>query len=167
MCQSCNYSELIEAHGLDSTPNRVRIMEVIGNNPSPIRAPEIFATVRRTAEINRVTVYRILDLLVERGLVARLSGGGRSQVYGIAPNENHPAHPHFHCRNCDVLQCLQPGSLKVDVGDYQRFFAGEILGVDVLVEGVCSSCLKKARGLQPFSSKGSSSAPTSSMQSSQ
>jgi Fur family transcriptional regulator, ferric uptake regulator len=145
MCQHCNYPELIETHGLDPTPNRVRVMEMIGNNPSPIRAQEIFTTVRRTAEINRVTVYRILDLLVERGLVARLSGGGRSRVYGIAPNENHPAHPHFHCRNCDLLQCLQPGSLKVDVEDYQRSFAGEICGVDVRVEGICSACLKKAR----------------------
>jgi len=148
MCQRCNYPELIETHGLDPTPNRVRIMEVIGNNPSPIRAQEIFTTVRRTAEINRVTVYRILDLLVERGLAARLSGGGRSLVYGIAPSENHPAHPHFHCKNCDVLQCLQPGSLKVDIGDYQRSFAGEIRGVDVRVEGICSSCLKKVRDLR-------------------
>ena len=145
MCQRCNYPELIAAHGLDPTPNRVRIMEMIGNNPSPILAQEIFTTVRRTAEINRVTVYRILDLLVERGLVARLNGGGRSRVYGIAPNENHPAHPHFHCRNCDLLQCLQPGSLKVDVEDYRRSFAGEIRGVDIRVEGICSACLKKVR----------------------
>ncbi len=76
MCQRCNYPDLIEAQGLDPTPNRVRIMEVIGNNPSPIRAQEIFTTVRRTAEINRVTVYRILDLLVEKGLVARLERRG-------------------------------------------------------------------------------------------
>jgi Fur family ferric uptake transcriptional regulator len=148
MCQRCNYPELLMGGDLDPTPNRVRIMEVIGNNPSPIRAQEIFTTVRRTAEINRVTVYRIIDQLVERGLVARLSGGGRSLVYGIAPNENHPAHPHFHCKNCDVLQCLQPGSLLVDVGDYQRSFAGEIREVDVRVEGICSSCLKKVRDLR-------------------
>lgn len=153
MCQRCNYPDLIEAQGLDPTPNRVRIMEVIGNNPSPIRAQEIFTTVRRTAEINRVTVYRILDLLVEKGLVARLGGGGRSLAYGIAPNENHPAHPHFHCKNCDVLQCLQPGSLKVDVGDYQRSFAGEIRGVDVRVEGICSACLKKVRAFRSKTSR--------------
>jgi len=148
MCQRCNYPDLIEAQGLDPTPNRVRIMEVIGSNPSPIQAQEICMIVRSTAEINRVTVYRILDLLVERGLVARLGGGGRSLVYGIAPNENHPAHPHFHCRNCDAFQCLQPGSLKVDVGDYQRSFAGEIRAVDVRLEGICSACLKKIRTLR-------------------
>lgn len=147
MCQRCNYAMQIKARGLEPTPKRVRILEVIGNNPSPIRAQDIYTAVRRTAEINRVTVYRILDLLVDKGLAVRL-GGGRSLSYGIAPNENHPAHPHFHCRNCGMLQCLQPGSLKVDVEDYRRSFAGEIREVEVLVEGICSACLNKAGPLR-------------------
>jgi Fur family ferric uptake transcriptional regulator len=148
MCLRCNYPELLETGGLDPTPSRVRVMEVVGNNPAPIRAQDIFTTVSRTAAINRVTVYRILDRLVEKGLVERLSGGGRSLVYGIAPNANHPAHPHFHCRSCDALQCLQPGSLTVDVGEIRRSFAGEIRGVEVRVEGICSTCLKKSRRLR-------------------
>jgi Fur family ferric uptake transcriptional regulator len=148
MCLQCNYPELLEAGGLDPTPGRVRVMEVVGNNPAPIRAQEIFTTVNRTAAINRVTVYRILDRLVEKGLVERLSSGGRSRVYGIAPNAHHPAHPHFHCRSCDALQCLQPGSLKVDVGEIRRSFAGEIRGVEVRVEGICITCLKKRRRLR-------------------
>jgi len=95
MCSRCNYSELIEQSGLDPTPNRVRVLETIGNSGSPVSAGDIVATAQRTAGINRVTVYRILDLLVGRGLAARMVGGGRSLVYGMAPSENHPAHPHF------------------------------------------------------------------------
>lgn len=145
MCLHCNYPELLQSGGLDPTPNRVRVLAAVGNNPSPIRAQEIFATVSRTAAINRVTVYRILDLLVEKGLAERLSTGGRSRLYGIAPNANHPAHPHFHCRRCDALQCLEPGSLTVDTGEIRRSFAGEIRAVEVRVEGICSLCLKKSR----------------------
>jgi Fur family ferric uptake transcriptional regulator len=143
MCQRCNYAELLDAVGLDPTPGRLRVLEVIGNNSSPVSAQDIFATVSRTAAINRVTVYRILDVLVEKGMVARLSGGGRSLVYGLAPSENHPAHPHFHCRSCGVLQCLQPGSLNVDLKGIERSFAGEITGVEVRVDGICRDCLKK------------------------
>jgi Fur family ferric uptake transcriptional regulator len=143
MCQRCNYSEMIIDMGLDPTPNRVRVMEVIGNNPSPLRAQDIFTTLSRTADINRVTVYRILDLLVERGLVERLSPGGRSLAYGMAPNQNHPAHPHFNCKNCGALHCLQPDSLKVDITDIERSFAGEVRRVSVQVDGICRNCLKK------------------------
>ena len=142
MCQHCNYSELLDVMGLDPTPNRLRIMEVVGNNTSPIGVQDIFTTLSRTAEINRVTVYRILDLLVEKGLVERLSGGGRSLFYGMAPNENHPAHPHFHCKSCGALQCMQPVNFNVDIKDIQRSFAGEVRSVEVLVSGICRNCLR-------------------------
>ena len=143
MCQRCNYAELLDVAGLGSTPSRLRVLQVIGNNSSPVSAQDIFTTVSRTAHINRVTVYRILDVLVEKGLVDRLSGGGRSLVYGLAANENHPAHPHFHCRSCGALQCLEPGSLKVDLRGIKRSFTGEIQGVAVRVDGICKNCLKE------------------------
>ena len=145
MCQRCNYAELLEGRGLEPIVNRMRVLEVIGGNPSPLSAQEIFTTLIRTTDINRVTVYRILDLLVEKGLVERLSSRGRSQVYGMAPNPNHPAHPHFHCRSCGALQCLQPGSLKVDLAGIERSFAGEVQAVEVRLEGICRNCLKPAQ----------------------
>lgn len=144
MCDQCDYLQLLTSGGLDPTPNRLRVLEVIGANSAPLSAQAIFATLKRTAGINRVTIYRILDLLASRGLVERLSGGGRSLVYGMAPNQNHPAHPHFHCKNCGGLQCLHPGSLKVDLRGIERSFAGEIQGVEVRVDGICKNCLKRA-----------------------
>jgi Fur family transcriptional regulator, ferric uptake regulator len=145
MCQRCNYREMLDGMGLDSTLNRLRVLEVIGSNPSPMGAREIFETLSRTEGINRVTVYRILDLLAEKGLVIRLSGLDRGMVYGLAPNENHPVHPHFQCRSCGVLQCMQPASINMDLRDVQRSFAGEIRSVDIRVSGICGNCLKTER----------------------
>ncbi len=144
MCHRCDYPALLAAAGVGATPNRLCVLEVVGANTGPLAAREIFDTVRRTGGINRVTVYRILDLLVEKGLLDRIKGGGRSYVYGLAPNPHHPAHPHFFCRSCGALQCLQPGSLKVDLKAITRSFAGEIQGVEVRVDGVCRSCLDQA-----------------------
>jgi Fur family ferric uptake transcriptional regulator len=145
MCQRCNYGEMLDAMGLGATPNRLRVLEMIGSNSSPIGAQEIFETLSRTTEINRVTVYRILDLLVEKGLVTRLSGLGRGLVYGLAPSEYHPAHPHFQCRSCGALQCLQPASLNMDIREVQRTFPGKIMDVDIRVSGTCGNCLKTER----------------------
>ncbi len=143
MCTSCDYEALLERAGLDSTPNRLGVLEAIGAGSGPLRAQEVFATVNRATGLNRVTVYRILDLLVERGVVERISGGGRSFAYGLAPNENHPAHPHFRCRSCGVLQCMQPNSLKLDLRGVPRSFRGEIQAVEVRVDGICGRCLKR------------------------
>ena len=144
MCQHCDYTGFMKASGLGHTPNRHRVLEVIGNNSSPLSAQQIFDTLSRSDNINRVTVYRILDLLVDKGLVERINGGGRSFVYGLAPNDNHPAHPHFFCKSCGNLECLNPQSLNVDLQPMRRTFAGLIENVEVRVDGVCKNCLKSA-----------------------
>ena len=81
--------------------------------------------------------------LVDKGLVDRINGGGRSFVYGLAPNENHPAHPHFFCKSCGNLECLNPQSLRVDLQSMQRTFPGMIENVAVRVDGVCKNCLRR------------------------
>ena len=146
MCHLCNYSQLLEDNDLDPTDRRVLVLEVIGNNNSPLSAQEIFLTLRRTANINRVTVYRILYILVERGIVDRISSGGRSFVYGLAPSANHPAHPHFYCTTCGIMECLNPESLNLDLTPMRRTFAGVIENVEIRVDGVCKNCVKTNKG---------------------
>ena len=143
MCHHCDYARLLEKSGLSHTRNRHRVLEMIGNNNSPLSAQQIFETLSRTVNINRVTVYRILDLLVDNGLVDRISSGVRSFAYGLAPNENHPAHPHFLCKTCGNLECLNPQSLSVDLQPMQRNFPGLIENVEVRVNGVCKNCLRR------------------------
>ncbi len=106
MCNQCNYEDLLNAARLDTTDNRIRVLEVIGNNSFPLSAADIYNTLERNGSINRVTVYRILDLLVEHELVDRISTGGRAFYYGMAPNANHHPHPHFYCKRCGQMDCL-------------------------------------------------------------
>jgi Fur family ferric uptake transcriptional regulator len=147
MCQHCDYSKLLEESGLGYTAHRHRVLEVIGNSNGPLSAQQIYETLSRCDIINLVTVYRILDLLVEKGLVNRISGGRRSFVYGLAPNENHPSHPHFYCMTCGNMECLNPESLNVDLQPLQRTFPGRIEGIEVRVDGVCKNCLRTAKRL--------------------
>ncbi len=148
MCHQCNYSELLQTAGMEATANRLRVLEVIGNNSFPLSAGDIFETLARTSSINRVTVYRILDLLVDHGVVERLSTGGRAAYFGIAPNEHHQPHPHFYCKSCGQMDCLNPGSLSVETEALWKTFPGRIDKVEVRVDGVCKNCLKQSDGLR-------------------
>jgi Fur family ferric uptake transcriptional regulator len=145
MCQDCNYPEMLEAVGLSPTPNRVNILSLVGGNNSPLSARDIFRILRRNSAINRVTVYRILELLVEKGLVERMSSGGRSFHFGIAPNENHRPHPHFYCRRCGALECLRPEALPIDLRPLENTYPGRIEHVAVRVDGICKTCLGRGR----------------------
>ncbi len=141
MCEKCNYSEMLSRAGLSPTAHRIRVMEVIGNNNYPLSAQEIYDTVQRNQSINRVTVYRILDFLVENGLVDRISGG-RASFFGLAPNDNHLPHPHFYCRQCGCVNCLSPRSISMDITSLERIFPGKIDNVEIRVDGVCKNCLR-------------------------
>ncbi len=143
MCARCNYREILERAGLEATPGRLRVLEVVGNHPAPLSAADIHRTVNRTGTLDRVTVYRILDRLVREKILKELSLGGRRRLYGMAPSEHHPPHPHFRCARCGAVQCLPPGGVRVDLGGVRRVFAGEIRDVEVRLEGLCTTCLNR------------------------
>ena len=145
MCEKCDYTDLLRSHGLEGIPNRLRVMEIIGNSSSPLSARDVHDTISRTREINRVTVYRILDLLVENGLLEKISTGDRLFHFGLAPNSNHPAHPHFYCRTCGVVECLSPGSLQLEMEALNRTFPGVIEKAAVRLDGICRTCLRRHR----------------------
>lgn len=143
MCHQCNYAAMLTSAEVETTKNRLHVLEVVGNNQFPLSADDIFKTLERSSSINRVTIYRILDLLVDNGIVERLSTGGRAAYYGLAPNDHHAPHPHFYCKNCGQMDCLNPESLSVDTGPLWQTFPGRIDKVEVRVDGVCKNCLKQ------------------------
>ena len=142
MCKNCDYENILGAQGLEPTGNRLRILEAIGNNNYPLTAVDIFHIVERMHSINRVTVYRILDLLVEKKILERLNVGSRAAYYGLAPNENHVPHPHFFCIRCGQMDCLNAESIAINDDSLRKSFPGEIKKVEVRVDGICKNCLK-------------------------
>lgn len=140
MCHQCNYEKLLADAKLKITENRLGVLEIVGNNNFPLSAKDIYATLKRNISINKVTVYRILDLLVDHGVLDRISTGGRAFYYGLAPNAHHEYHPHFYCKRCGHMECLSPDSLSVDMKDFIRTFPGKIDKVEVRIDGICKNC---------------------------
>jgi Fur family ferric uptake transcriptional regulator len=79
--------------------------------------------------MNRVTLYRILDLLVERGVAARHNAGERSFRYCLGRGVH--GHSHFHCNRCGQTQCLdsrllEPGLSRILSGLPMRVEMAEV-----------------------------------------
>jgi Fur family ferric uptake transcriptional regulator len=145
VCQRCDYPEFLKSSDLAATPHRLMVLEIIGNSGSPLSPQEIFRTLQRSHPMNKVTLYRILDLLVARKLVERISAGDRSYRYGLAPNSNHPQHPHFYCNACGNMECLAPEALPLDTRSLQRAFPALIEKVEVRLDGICKNCLRRRK----------------------
>jgi Fur family transcriptional regulator, ferric uptake regulator len=142
MCQHCNYLQLLQTADLEASANRLQVLEVVGGSNCPLSAGDIYNVLERTQAMNRVTVYRILDLLVEHKILERLSTGGRAAYYGLAPNEHHLPHAHFYCSRCGQMDCLRPEILSIDSELLKKTFPGEIARVEIRVDGICKNCLK-------------------------
>ena len=136
------YINLLEKCGLVSTLNRLAVLEIVGKSSSPLTAQEIFETLNRTKGINRVTIYRILELLVDIKLLERISGGDRSFRYGMGVKADNLEHPHFFCTKCANMECLNPETMNFNIDEFQRTFTGKVDKVEIRIDGICKNCLK-------------------------
>ena len=89
------------------------------------------------ADIDRVTLYRVLDWLTDAGLAHRVAGPDRVfrfSVHGAGP------HGHFRCTRCARTWCMkEAGSLSRTVRSMvPEGFAPE--AVELTVSGVCAHC---------------------------
>ena len=141
MCEYCDYPALLAERGLAATGNRLRVLEIVGGAAAPLSAHEIHEALRAERHVNRVTLYRILDLLVGHGLLERMSAGDRAFRYGPAPNSVHRRHPHFFCTRCGAMQCLPPEAVTVDLSELGWAFPNLVEKVELRLDGICEKCL--------------------------
>lgn len=141
MCDSCDYKALLTGAGLKVTPHRLAVLELLGRGDGPLSAGQVHARLSPGHPLDRVTVYRTLEALCEKGLARRLRTGGRTCFYHLACPE-HPPHPHFYCTMCGELSCLSQGAVKVDLSRLGGSFPGRVSVLNLSLEGVCPACLK-------------------------
>jgi len=91
---------------------------------------------RRLPQLDRVSLYRALDWLVDHRLAHRLSDADGVHRYGPSPEGRSHRHPHFHCTRCGLTTCLDHAktrSVRLPQGFRQA-------AIDILVKGLCSTC---------------------------
>ena len=99
-------------------------------------------------ELDRVTLYRLIDRLTQAGLLLCRVDVSRTRRFQAMPAEIH-AISHFECQSCHRDSPL-PGALQANANDFERaaqtaLEALKALGyrgtsVDFAVRGVCADC---------------------------
>ena len=96
--------------------------------------------------VDRVTVYRVLEWLVNLGIAHRIAGDDRVWRFMVstqgaiaksAESGQHGHHAHFTCQTCGQTFCLDKAIPKVDVKLPKGFRTSEI---DLVVRGRCAQC---------------------------
>ncbi|MGB9590132.1 MAG: Fur family transcriptional regulator [candidate division WOR-3 bacterium] len=97
----------------------------------------------RARRISRATVYRTLSLMVESGLVKEYRFGQSGRLYEHVIG--HPRHFHLVCDQCGAIEEINcPSAAEALSGDARKS-GYQVLGIDVVVHGICGKCRKAKR----------------------
>lgn len=131
---------LLHEAGLKVTPGRLRVLEIMGEAAQPMCHADIEALL---PDVDRVTLYRILDSLVACGIALKAVDPRGVFRYSVgAVRQEHRNHVHFRCTGCGGVFCLKavpPAPPKLPRG-----FRLDAMEVDI--SGLCAGCRKQQPG---------------------
>lgn len=121
------------------TTAKVEILELLGNAATALSHKEIQAELG--ALCNRVTIYRVLERLLEEGFIHRIINTDGVVKYARCQQckeHNHQHnHVHFSCTQCQELTCLQQVQPSYQLPP--NYLAQE---VHFTISGICPNCLE-------------------------
>lgn len=131
---------LIADRGARATRTRVQTLGVLLAAHEALTHHEIERRVKRGHDVDRVTLYRVLEWLVEQGLAHKIAGEDRVWRYSAAGHGSAApgTHAHFQCSDCGRVVCLDDASVPA-VSLPRGFRRRE---VEVTVRGSCDDCGK-------------------------
>jgi Fur family ferric uptake transcriptional regulator len=133
-----NWSEdVLKKAGLRITAHRVDVLEWLNDKQKPVTLQELnrhFQT-----NINRITLYRILNDLAETGIVKMFYGQDGQKYIEEIPNKSSEhahkdGHLHFQCNSCDTVFCLD----DIEVLNLPKGF--NISPEQSILIGLCEKC---------------------------
>ena len=135
--ESNNIKEMLKKRNLKATSNRLNLLTKMQNNGSAMS----FSKIQNTMQpIDRVTLYRTIEKLKEKGIIHIAFQSNKEIYYAICgmdcSTEKHTHnHVHFKCLDCKTVTCEDLlNSLNISLPKY------EIHNVAVNVNGLCEIC---------------------------
>ena len=136
-------SQLLEAHGVKPTANRIVVVKALAAAERPMSLTELEYKI---LSIDKSGVFRALTLFREHHLVHVLEDGGDGVRYELCLShdehqEDDDQHVHFYCEHCHRTFCLPATPIPpVSLPD------GYLMqSINYMVKGLCPECRKKLR----------------------
>ncbi len=133
------FAAQLRAAAVKVTRPRLRVLACLGRAAKALTHAELeeqFAA-EAAGTLDRVTLYRVLDSLLDCGLAQRtLDARGVYRFELNSVRAAHAAHAHFHCQHCGGVTCLEQMAMPAACLP-AGFVARQI---EVEVRGLCAGC---------------------------
>lgn len=127
--KNIDVTELLRAHGITPTQQRVEIAQILFTKPQHLSAEQILGMVNQDqALVSKATVYNTLGLFAEQGLIREVIVDPTKVFY----DSNMLSHHHFY--NMDTGMLMDIDSDQVSLGELPSPPEGTVpAGVDVII----------------------------------
>lgn len=129
-------NELFKKFNLKSTKQRVTVLQLVKDLGDDATAINIASSCSDT--VDNSTVYRIIDLFLEKGIFDRMINYNNEIYYCIKEEHGH----YFTC-----VKCHRKEKIECPIDDIEKDFENEkgykILSHTVHIDGICNDCQKK------------------------
>lgn len=103
-----HFEHLLKRHQLKRTEARLRVLSLLVNKKTATSQPDLESVI---GDVDRVTLYRILNAFEEKGIIHKVFDLNGTANYAICSSDcdehNHnDEHLHFNCTNCKNVYCL-------------------------------------------------------------
>ena len=135
---------LISHYGFKVTPARVAVLSLLNEIPHPISADEIAEQIK-PKPIDRVTIYRTIQSLLEVGLIREVNLRHGHVDYELAHEEDD--HHHLVCVSCglveDFEECSGDKLAKSVLKQSKQFSSIHEHAIELF--GTCKKCARKKK----------------------
>ena len=123
--------------GLRVTKARAGVMRVLEEKDRPMDVGEIFSGLKsRGVRVDRVTVYRVLERLVEKGVIGQVDFREGKLRYELK-NEHHH---HLVCKDCGSVEAVYGDKLGEVEKQIQRQYQFVVKEHALEFFGRCKNC---------------------------
>jgi Fur family ferric uptake transcriptional regulator len=126
--------------GYRSGGARQAVIELLGRQDCCLTAQEIFDRLRAEGRaVGIASVYRVVDLLTEKGLLQRLDvGHGTARFEPAHASGEH--HHHLVCGECGRVEAFEDDELERALRKVEARTGYSVAGHDVVLRGACAEC---------------------------
>jgi len=130
-----NYTEILRAHNLKATPQRLEIAHALGVN-GHMSIESLYETMlNKFNSISLATIYKNINLMLESHFIQEVKIPNTKSVYELTKE----AHSHLVCQECGAVEDieLELSSILQLASSKSNF---KIEKADLVFSGLCENC---------------------------
>ena len=135
------FEDLLDKHQLKKTAPRLRVLSLMYSKNTATSQPDLESVM---SDIDRVTLYRILNTFEEKGIIHKVFDLNGTANYAVChsdcqANHHHDEHLHFNCIACENVYCLN----ELNMPKLTLPAGFEVQGFSLYASGLCPKCSKR------------------------